>query len=309
VILETIKAPLITETEISVFKCLAYFDVFQHPLTVEEIVEYCEASVTKEEVKVSLNLLLEQHLLAQHKGYYFLRSSGAGIVDKRNIQEVNAREKTEKAKRYSSLIAKFPFVEGVALSGSFSKGVLGDNADIDYFIITRPGRLWLCRSLLTLYKKTVLLNSRKFFCINYFISSDNLAIPDKNIFVATELKTLLPVYNSKLFRDFEKSNTWADEFLPNKNSINYSLCEDKIKRPPFSRFLQNLFKSATGNMLDKFFFKLTLRRWQKKFPGLSFEDFDLNLRSRKNVSKHHPRGFQKKVLEAVNTKMNVFNTL
>jgi len=43
-------------------------------------------------------------------------------------------------------------------------------------------------------------------------------------------------------------------------------------------------------------FSLTLSIWQKKFKHFNKTDFDLNMRSRKNVSKHHPSGFQQKVL-------------
>jgi hypothetical protein len=55
---------------------------------------------------------------------------------------------------------------------------------------------------------------------------------------------------------------------------------------------------SLGDFADKQLFKLTLSIWQKKFKHFNKTDFDLNMRSRKNVSKHHPSGFQQKVLNS-----------
>ncbi len=298
------KELTLSEKELSVYKCLAYFDVFEHPLTLEEIVDFCERPVEVQEVKAILNTLIDSKKIIHIDIYYFLSTSSENIIKKRIFNEANAFRKKDKAVKYAQLIAKFPYVEGVGISGSFSKGVLDTDGDIDYFIITASNRLWLCRSLLVLFKKIVLLNSRKYFCVNYFISSDNLHIPDKNSFVATEIKTLLPAYNTKLFNAFEETNKWAGDFLPNKAPFNYSLCNDEVRKPMLSKFLERSFHRSLGGFFDNLFFRITLKRWQKKFPDFSQEDFDLNLRSRKNVSKHHPRGFQKKVLDALDQKMN-----
>src|SRR4029453_8923510 len=97
------------------------------------------------------------------------------------------------------LIASFPYVRCVCISGSLSKKYFDDTTDIDFFVITKPGRLWVCRTFLILFKKLFLLNSKKYFCINYFIDSDNLEIPDQNIFTATELTTLIPMHDYELY--------------------------------------------------------------------------------------------------------------
>ena len=79
-----------------------------------------------------------------------------------------------KAKAKARFISKFPFVAAVGVSGSLSKGYYDSDSDIDFFIITQHNRLWICRTLLMVYKKIFLLNSRKYFCPNYFISSEQL---------------------------------------------------------------------------------------------------------------------------------------
>ena len=55
--------------------------------------------------------------------------------------------------------------------------------------------------------------------------------------------------------------------------------------------------------MDDVFLIFTIKKWKRKFPHLNNSEFELNMRSKKNVSKHHPQGFQTKVLEAVNERM------
>jgi hypothetical protein len=295
-----------TEKKTSVYKCLAYFDIFNYPLTITEISDFCEQSLSEKELHQSLAYLLENHKIKRKHDYYFLYDSKEDIIQERISNQANALLKHASVKKYSRLIARFPFVKGVCISGSFSKGILTQEGDIDYFIITAPNRLWICRSLLILYKKTILLNSRKNFCLNYFIDSKNLEIPDKNTFVATEIKTLLPTYNQTLFKRFLNDNAWANEFLPNREGVNLTFCDDSIKKPFMSRLTEFVLSTKPGDLFDSFFFRLTLKRWQQKFPEFSMEDFDLNMRTRRNVSKHHPRGFQKKVLQALSERMNAY---
>lgn len=303
---EAAYAPHKISTGKSVYKCLAYFDIFNYPLTINEIADFCECKLGERELHETLAALLENNHIQRKQEYYFLQTRSEDIIQERISNQANALLKHATVKKYSRIIAKFPFVEGVCISGSFSKGILTNEGDIDYFVITSPNRLWICRSLLILYKKIFLLNSRKNFCLNYFIDANNLNIPDRNTFVATEIKTLLPTFNRKLYERFISENQWADNFLPNKDLRNMSFCDDSVKKPLSTKLIEFLFIKRSGEFFDNLFFKLTLRRWKQKFPEFSVEDFDLNMRTRKNVSKHHPRGFQKRVLEALDERMNAF---
>jgi hypothetical protein len=74
------------------------------------------------------------------------------------------------------------------------------------------------------------------------------------------------------------------------------------------RVVELALNGKLGDRLEKKCFELTLSSWEKKFPDFSKEEFDLNLRSRKNVSKHHPRGFQQKVLLELNKRLKKVKT-
>ena len=282
-----------------IIRCLLYFDIFQYPLTVEEIHKYCCGfPATEDEIKLKLQVLETAGYISSKMSFYSVKSIEIASQVERRIKGNKEAEKFLKiAARFSKFISSFPFVRGICLSGSLSKGYADSESDIDYFIITEPGRLWICRTLLILFKKLFLLNSHKYFCVNYFIDTDNLAIPDKNIFTATEMLSIIPTYNAELYSQLMKANTWVTDFYPNGPSENITQAILPVNEGRVKRLFEKLFSSAIGNKLDDYFFRITLSTWKRKFKDFDKEQFDLSLRSRKNVSKHHPNSFQVKVLK------------
>lgn len=299
------KATVFNPVSKNILRILLYFDIFKHPLRKEEIFYCsCEPSVTLSMVEVELSFLLSQNILVLCKGFYLLENNQRPVMRRLN-GEAAAQKALKTAYRFSKLISMFPFVQGVCISGSLSKGYMDRETDIDYFIITTTGRLWLSRSLLILFKKIFLLNSRKYFCVNYFVDEESLRIPDKNFFTATELAFIVPTYNYELYAKLIDRNNWMKKYYPI-----FPMREKKgvlpVKKPMLKRFLELLFKGALGEKLDSLFFRMTLNHWKKKFSYFDESTFDHRFRSRKNVSKHHPKGFQEKILTAWEEKLDTF---
>lgn len=289
----------------SVLRTLLYFDIFHHPLTAEEVHRYLNRTLSgfSDTELALINLCSSGYV--RNTGKYFFVGNDIGVIQRREKGEEKSEKVMQIAKRFSNLIAHFPFVEGICLSGSLAKGYMDNKTDIDYFIITKPNRLWLCRTFLIIFKKIFLLNSKKYFCLNYFIDTCNLEIPDKNIFTATEIIFIIPTYNEKLYTDFINANSWVNRYYPNfQKSLSGKIFEKKSL--PMKSFLENLFSKKLGEKLDLLCFKITLKYWKKKFKNFDEGQFDLNLRSRKNVSKHHPNGFQEKILDRLKEKIIAF---
>ena len=181
-------------------KTILYFSLFNYPLRFEDI---CDFSIMKDSAGILSDLeMLEQKGIIVKIDDFYLVDQNRAIIEKRKQGNKLAVPALKKAEERAGLIAKFPFVEGVAVSGSLSKGYYDKDSDIDFFVIARPGRVWICRTLLMLYKKAFLLNSRKYFCINYFIASDHLEVGEKNRFTATEIRTLIPFKGRSAFEAF-----------------------------------------------------------------------------------------------------------
>lgn len=289
----------------AIVRTLLYFDIFNYPLNEKEILNSLSEKFSKEEeIKPELQLLLQNGLIGEKDDFYFIGEERGRVERRKNGNEL-ADLFLKKAYRFSRIIGFFPFVRGVYISGSLSKGFIDKESDIDYFIITEPGRLWLTRVMLTMFKKIFLLNSRKYFCVNYFIDTNTLEIPDKNIFTATELTHLIPTYNYNLYLDFLNSNGWIKDYYPN-----FPLRSNKSvimpKQTVVTSVSEAVLKGKIGEKLDVACFKLTLKYWKKKFSDFDESKFDLELRSRKNVSKHHPQGYQGKVLIKYKEKIEAF---
>jgi hypothetical protein len=280
--------------------------VFKYPLKAEEILKYCSERISEVELNAALEKLVAEKQIFSHRGFYFLHPDSINNIDSRLESEIRLTTQQRKIRRYARLVHSFPFVEAVFISGSVSKGLLTKDGDVDYFIIARPERVWLCRTLLVLFKKTILLNSKKYFCVNYFIDSGNLRVPDSNLFVATEIKTLIPVSDNGVSKTFMEQNSWAGDLLPNHNLPHAPLFAETIKKPILTRFLESVCSSTLGDRLDNYFFRKTIRHWQNKFSHFDKTEFDLNMRSHKNVSKHHPQGYQNKVLNEVALRVSKF---
>lgn len=298
-----VKEPVYT-TEIttqhkSIVRMLLYFDIFQYPLNKQELTLAVDDTNDLED---ALNELLSMGILHHQNGWYFLK----GKEYSKRISTTSASPHFfKKAKKYAALIHQFPFVKGVYISGSLSKDWADDTTDVDYFIITSPNRLWVCRTLLILFKKVFLLNSRKYFCLNYFIDTDNLEIEEKNIFTATEVCFLKPVVNDALYHDFIRSNNWVKQYYAQTPVFDGVHLVPK-KEGVLKKWGEKLLGGKLGESMDIWAMKRTLKFWKNKFPEIKTTDFEINFKSGRSISKHHPSGFQKKVVEALETKIREF---
>lgn len=290
------------------FECLAalfYNQIFSHPLNLEELFKFCQKDTQDlKQIKAYIDQAVLDGLVFHIDGYYLLENKPDWIV-KRKENEIRAQQFLAKTRRIVHLMRRFPFVNAIFISGSTSKGVVPKGGDVDYFIITKPGRLWLARTLLILFKKVFLLNSHQYFCINYLIDTDHLVIEEKNRFTATEIATLLPVFNTPHYQMFWDANKWINTYYPNaimrQSLLDYEMPSSKLKN-----ILENVLSGRLGEQLDIWAMKLSVNHWRKKFKTMDAKHFKIALKSRPYVSKHHPQNFQAKVTKAFNENIAAF---
>lgn len=279
--------------------------MFSHPLHKQEIINLCDNNIPEEEYDLAFKELIAVGKCFEMNGYYSLQEDIDKLIDVRLLKEKEAKKYYNKLPFFVQLIGKFPFVRGVAISGSLSKGVMYKDGDIDYFIITAPDRLWICRTLLVLFKKVFLLNSKKYFCVNYFVDENNLEIFDKNMFTAVEIAYLIPVFNAPLIEKLKINNDWTQDFFPNfKHPLDMSFNTSKRKT---KKGVEIIFGNKWGDGLDLWLMKFTFKRWQKKFSHFKNNKFELTMRTNRGVSKHHPQDFQNKVLNGLDERIMRIN--
>ena len=201
------------EEEKYLLRSLLYFDIFNYPLTADEVARFSPVGMDFTSDPF-LEKLVARKLLFRFQNFYSLQDDPL-VALKRQKSNALAEKKMKVAKRFSRLLSLFPFVRAVMLSGSISKGYMDERSDIDYFIVTETNRLWIVRASLAIFRRVFLFNSHKNLCTNYFVDLQNLEIKEKNIFTAIELCTIKPMFGQSTIGKFQAANAWVFSFIPN----------------------------------------------------------------------------------------------
>ena len=291
-----------------ILRTLNYFDIFKYPLTLQEISDYLSHDCSQDDLKRELNTLIKQQRLFEIDGLYLLHDD-ENLVKKRRISNKLAKDIMPRALEMGRFIGSFPFVSSVSLSGSISKNVMFKDSDIDFFIITEYNRLWISRLLLVLYKRIFLLNSRKQFCINYFITKGDLKIPDCNIFTAVETSTLIPVTGLKTFEDFIRENDWTRKYIFKSNQFEPSTVTN-VRKKWWAKILEIVLFDRLADSINGLIRKSVEKRNQIKYSKYRNDpNFDLMFRSKKEQSKIHKLNHQTKVLNEYNKRVELLSNI
>jgi predicted nucleotidyltransferase len=281
----------------NILATLAYFDLFNYPLTIDEVFLYLPAKYDQGDFQYTLRSLVIDRLVHKFGKFYTLKNDYF-LIERRERGNLKAAELIAIAKRVSNLLIRFPYVRGIAISGSLSKNFADDDSDIDLFIITAKNRLWIARTLMHCFKKlTFLVKKQHYFCMNYYIDEQELQIREKNIYTAIEIATLMPLHGDTVFEQFYNANAWTRDYLPNK-CMRLSTAKP-LKRSLFKIFTEMLFNNWVGNSIDNFFMNLTSGRWLKKEQQKkrNMRGIILGLDCGKHYAKPDPKNFQCKLIE------------
>ena len=287
---------------------LTYFNMFDYPLTKREIFIFMGNADEQHEFENTLNKLAEESAVYKVGDFYSIQNNSA-LSERRSRGNAKAIQMLQKAEKVAGFLSGFPFVRGVAVSGSLSKNFADDTADIDFFIITAANRLWIARSFLHMFKKlTFLTNKQHYYCMNYFVDEAEPMIVEKNIYTAIEIATLLPLRGTVVFDKFYTVNNWTKKYLPNNYMRIASAKETGTNW--LKSFMERLFSNTMGDNLDNHFMKITARRWNKKTENgkKNSRGILMSLQADKHYSKPDPASFQEKLLRLYeNNLTDIFN--
>ncbi len=286
-----------------ILRTVLYYDIFHYPVNAEEVFTYLPSnSVAVETVRQSLDQCVLQNTLFRSGEYYSPDPSIEKLVQRRLEMERFARHRWKIAFFMGHVIKLFPFVRGCFITGTLSKNISSPDCDIDYFIVTKKNRLWICRAFLILFKKIFLLNNKKFFCLNYFITEDALEIHDQNVYTAAEIAHVKPLISDHLFSAFLNSNDWIRSYFPNWKLNGASSAKMIPNNSIIARILEIPFNGKLGQKVDGFLMRMMYHVWKKRYPSLTDEKRDDLFRVRKNISKAHEPDFGTRILNAYRVK-------
>ena len=200
----------------AILHTLVYANLFDYPLTTEELHRYLIAHrAPLQAVRAYLDDVGDQPAYLARVAPFWCLAGRERLADLRREREVYARSLLREVERYAPLIAAVPFVRCVALTGSLSMhNVTGPDDDIDLLIITAPGRVWLARGLAIL----IVHLAQRFgveLCPNYVLAEHRLQLGEPSLYIAHELAQLLPLYGFDVYQRLMESNAWVADYLPN----------------------------------------------------------------------------------------------
>jgi hypothetical protein len=200
-------------------------------------------------------------MLVRHNGYVALPGRD-GLFALRARREQVAASQWPAARRYAHWLALTPFVRMVAVTGALAVNNVEAADDIDLFVITQPGRLWLCRALVILLVRLAALAGDE-LCPNYFLSEQRLALDDRTLFAAREVTQMAPLYGPTVYWRIRQINGWVDDFLPQAgappqpNHYRGPHGEAWIEPAPWERAFKRAAEALLGGALGT-----RLERWE-----------------------------------------------
>jgi hypothetical protein len=181
-----------------------------------------------------------------------------------------------RAMRYGAAIGRLPFVRMVALSGSLAAGNPAPGADYDYFIVTAPGRLWLCRALIILWLRGIYRRYGDTVCPNFLITSDHLELRAQNLYAAHELAQMLPLNGAAVYARLRRANPWAEVYLPNAAGPPPLAEQPGGGENPGGSVYERLLSLPPFDVLESWEQKRKIRRFTRQADGLEEVYFSAN---------------------------------
>jgi hypothetical protein len=199
----------------SMLHAVAYSDIFDYPLTATEIHRYLVGVATSTEVV--RDLLVSNYLVPRYldrSGDFYTLSGRSEIVSIRRSREDAAGRLWPIATYYGRMITRLPFVRMVAVTGELAVNNVNGKSDVDYFIVTEPGRLWLTRAMVIAIVKAA---ERRgiVVCPNYLITENALEMDERNLYTAREMAQMVPLSGYSVYERLREINDWVLEYLPN----------------------------------------------------------------------------------------------
>ena len=251
----------------AILNTLTYADLFDYALTPAEVHRYLIGVRTSRE-KIERALYDLSRLdggLAHVDGFVALPRRQSAVASRLRWRE-HARGLWKRAEFYARILAHFPFVLMVAVSGGLAMDNARDN-DIDLLIITAQGRLWLTRALAVSLVRFARLRGAH-LCPNFLLTENALALAEQNLYTAREVNQLVPLYGIAVFQKLRQQNSWTKTFLPNADGLNARRNEIQTGRIGglCKRFAERMLGGRIGNAIERWEMSRKIAKLSAQIP-------------------------------------------
>jgi len=209
-----------------ILKTLLYSDIFDYPLTEDELWRFTGEKMDKNTCREALDSL--PPLIAKEGNYYYF-TGRRGIIRKREKRAKESDKKIIYAKKTIALLSFIPTVVFIGISGSVAMSNCKKEDDIDLFIISRKNTVWFTRLCILLLLQLIGERRRRYdtrgtnqMCVNMFLSENALMLSKyrQNLYTAHEVARMIPMFErDNMHSRFLSANRWVKRFMPNSSAI------------------------------------------------------------------------------------------
>ncbi len=213
-----------------IFRTVAYFSLFDYPLTSFEIWKWLLGAQDKASLfDVRQELAKSEFLCARlksHQGFWSLVDQDVEqLVATRHERWLDAVRKYKRLRRATRFLSLIPSVRGIAACNTLAWNHTREGSDVDIFIIVREGSVWTSRLLSVTPFKLLRMRpgagKRDPLCFTFFLSDTNLDLSSLRLegsdpYLAYWSRSIVPVFDrDNVFEQFAQANGWLDQTLTN----------------------------------------------------------------------------------------------
>jgi len=252
--------------ERAIVQAVAYADIFDYPLTADEVHRFLiGVPASRGSVRTALGGAKLIPEVLSRTGRYFTLAGRETIVDIRRARASIAAGYWRRAVRYGHVIGNLPFVRMVAVTGALAMDNVADG-DIDYLVVTEPGRLWLCRAIVVGLVRTAALRG-DVLCPNYFLSEHALALTERNLFTAHEVAQMVPLTGIETYQRMRALNRWTDTYLPNAGGHPRRVAPVEPRPRRTRRILESTLRSRLASPFERWEMARKIRKLGQRSDG------------------------------------------
>ncbi|HOZ53687.1 MAG TPA: hypothetical protein PK142_03350 [bacterium] len=220
-----------------ILRTIIWFDLFSHPLSSWELFKFLNFKIDYNNFLLILPKFFKELKIKNIHSFWCLEGRDDIIIER--FKRFNYfKNKIKKAEKFTKIISFFPAIQGVFVSNIIGDHNLKKGSDIDFFIITKSGKIWLTRFFCAFIAKILGLRPNKRtkenkICLSFYIDESNLNLEpylynEKDWYFVYWLASLEPIFFRKNILDkFWSNNIWLNKYLPNF-LINYNNFKEEI---------------------------------------------------------------------------------
>ena len=205
----------LTAAEQAIADTVLYASVFDYPLTLAQLRRtLIESEQTATEIATTWQRSVALQRVVGHADGLYFPAGRVDLVAERRRREARSRAFLARHRRLLRLIAAWPYVDMVALSGSIAHLNLETGGDLDLFLVTRGRRVWL--TTVTVIVLARLLRRRRTLCANYVIADTALAVDrGRDLFTASQILHLRPLSGVGTYARLLRANRFVSDYYRN----------------------------------------------------------------------------------------------